>query len=49
MTLTKLASTLALLEGKKSQVKIGDVRELIKLLRKLIKDDPSIIALLVKP
>ena len=32
MTRNKIASLLAKLEGKKSQVKIGDIREVIKLL-----------------
>ena len=32
MTLNALASKLAKLEGKKSQARIGDIRELIKLL-----------------
>jgi 3-deoxy-D-manno-octulosonic-acid transferase len=46
MTLKELASKIAKTEGKKHQASIGDVREVISLLRKLIKEDPSVLSLL---
>lgn len=48
MTIKQLASEIAKREGKKHQTSIGDVREIIKLLKKLIKEDPSILLLLTK-
>ena len=38
----RLASELAKAEGKKSSVKIGDVREIIALIRKRIRDEAKI-------
>ncbi len=46
MTLKSLASAIAKLEGKKSQTHIGNIREALKVLRKLIKEDPTILDLL---
>jgi len=39
MTEHELAKTLALLEGKKSQARISDIRELIKLIQERIRDE----------
>lgn len=39
MTLQKLASKLAIKEGKKSQARIGDIRELLKILVDLWIED----------
>ncbi len=38
MTLTQLASEIAKREGKKSQAKIGDIREMLKHLRNIIAE-----------
>lgn len=38
MTLQKLASTVAKIEGKKSQARIGDIREMLKILCDLEAD-----------
>lgn len=46
--LNLLASRLAKIEGKKSQVKIGDIRELLSILKKEIKNDPSLLKYLVE-
>lgn len=40
--LNLLASKLAKREGKKSQVSIGDIREILAVLKQEIKKDPSI-------
>ena len=47
-TLTELYSAIAKREGKKSQVKIGDIREIIAILSDLMIKHPSIHALLTK-
>jgi hypothetical protein len=39
MTLRKLASTIALREGKKSQARIGDIREIIGILSDIVYAD----------
>jgi hypothetical protein len=39
MTLTKLASMIAKREGKKSQARIGDIREILKILFTLDAED----------
>lgn len=39
MSIKKMASMLAKLEGKKSQARIGDIRELLALLSDLIYED----------
>lgn len=39
MGLNRLTSKLAKLEGKKSQVKIGDIREVVRLLATLVSED----------
>jgi hypothetical protein len=36
----KIASEIAKLEGGKSQVKIGDIREILKIIRKMFKAEP---------
>jgi hypothetical protein len=41
MTTRSLASKLAKLEGKKSQARIGDIRELLRLLADITLEDPS--------
>jgi len=42
MNIKKLASIIAKKEGKKSQVKIGDVREVLGIVSDLIYDDINI-------
>jgi hypothetical protein len=42
MTLQKLASKLAIKEGKKSQARIGDIRELLKILVDLWIEDVEV-------
>lgn len=39
MTSNKLATLIAKLEGKRSQARIGDIREIIKIIQTLIKDE----------
>lgn len=39
MTERKLASMIAKLEGKRSQAKIGEIREVIRILQDLIKEE----------
>lgn len=39
MTIQKLASKIALREGKKSSVKIGDVREILKIIATMEAED----------
>ena len=39
MTLNKLASQIAKIEGKKSQSRIGDIREILKIIQNMIKDE----------
>lgn len=43
-----LSSRLAKLEGKKSQVKIGDMREILAVLKQEIKADPKLLTHLMK-
>jgi predicted DNA-binding antitoxin AbrB/MazE fold protein len=45
--LNLLASKIAMKEGNKSQVKIGDIREVLSILKKEIKADPSLLKYLV--
>jgi hypothetical protein len=40
MTYKELIQILCRIEGKKSQVKIGDVKEIVKILKNLIKVNP---------
>jgi len=51
MTLRELESRIALREGKKSQVKIGDIREIIRILKDEISKDPLTVLrlLMAKP
>lgn len=44
----KLASKIAAFEGKKHQASIGDIREILKIIRKLIYDDAEILCELLK-
>jgi hypothetical protein len=46
--LNQLAKELALLEGGKSQVKIGDLRQILKLLKEIIKSNPEMAQYLFK-
>ena len=39
MTERKLASLIASKEGKKSQARIGDVREILKIIQELLKEE----------
>ena len=39
MTSNKLATLIAKLEGKRSQDRIGDIREIIKIIQTLIKEE----------
>lgn len=48
MTITHLASEIASREGKKIQVSVGNIRELLAILSDKIIEDPTIIALLIK-
>lgn len=48
MTLKELYSKIARREAKKSQVKIGDIREIIAILSDLMMEHPDIHALLRK-
>ena len=43
-----LASKIALKEGKKKQVSIGDLREILAILKKEIKADPGLLKYLVE-
>jgi hypothetical protein len=46
--LNLLAVAIAKKEGKKSQVKIGDIREILACLKLAIKEDPSLLKYLVE-
>jgi len=48
MKLNELASLVAKKEGKKKQVLIGDIREVIGIFSELIVQDPSVLELLIK-
>lgn len=48
MTIQKLCSEIAKREGKKSQASIGDIREIVKILRAMIAENPEVIVALVK-
>jgi hypothetical protein len=41
-SMRKLASAIAKLEGKKHEASIGDVREILKIIKKLIKENPDL-------
>lgn len=43
-----IASKIAFKESRKSQVKIGDIREILAILKKEIKADPSLLKYLVE-
>lgn len=42
-----IASRIALKEGKKKQVTIGDIREILAIIKQEIKNDPSLLKYLV--
>ena len=44
--ITELASLVARLEGKKSKVKIGDVREILRILSDLSFEDTTVLKLI---
>jgi hypothetical protein len=46
--LNLLAVAIAKKEGKKSEVKIGDIREILACLKRAIKEDPSLLKYLVE-
>jgi hypothetical protein len=48
MTIKELASAIALAEGKKSQVKIGDIREILRIIADLMVEDPEVMVTLVR-
>ena len=48
MTLNQVVSKIAKKEGKRSEVKIGDVREIISLLSDMVYEEPSIAGLILK-
>lgn len=48
MTLKQLISAIAAREGKKSQVKIGDIREILRVIADLAVEDPEVIVVLVR-
>jgi hypothetical protein len=48
MTLKELASAIAKREGKKSQVKIGDIREILRIIADLMVEDPEVMVVLVR-
>lgn len=46
MTLKELAAAIAAAEGKKNQVKIGDIREILRVIADLAVEDPEVIVTL---
>jgi hypothetical protein len=46
MTFQKLCSAIAKIEGKKSQVKIGDIREIVSTMAKLMAEDSRYLGVL---
>lgn len=48
MTLKELTRLIALAEGKKSQVKIGDIREILRIIADLAVIEPEVIVTLVR-
>jgi hypothetical protein len=48
MNVKELASAIAFAEGKKSQVKIGDIREILRIIADLAVEDPEVIVTLVR-
>lgn len=47
MTINKLISQITNREGKKSEVKVGDVREVISILAEIINEDTSALAAII--
>ena len=48
MNVKELASAIAYAEGKKLQVKIGDIREILRIIADLAVEDPEVIVALVR-
>lgn len=48
MTLNQLVSAIAAREGKKSQVKVGDIREILRVIADLMVEDPEVMVTLVR-
>ena len=47
MTINKLISQITKREGKKSEVKVGDVREVMSILAEIINEDTSALAAII--
>ena len=47
MTFSALASKVAMVEGKKSQAAIGDIREILGILSDFLYSDPEVLLLLL--
>ena len=47
MTFAALASKVANLEGKKSQVHVGDIREILSILSDMLYSDPDVLLVLL--
>ncbi len=48
MTPNQLIKRICELEGKKKEVTIGNIREVVAAIRKIIQEDPSALTVLVK-
>ena len=48
LNIKELAVKISKIEGKKSQVSIGDIREILAIIKKLIKNNPEILLTLTK-
>ena len=47
MTYANLVSKVAMLEGKKSQVTVGDIREIMSILSDMLYSDPDVLLVLL--